>query len=76
VTLFSELVREVKELSVDTLEFIGFPQAIREIIKRLLPFKRILSTAPYFKFMTQDMKTVCQNGGFWYMSLMDGDSSL
>jgi hypothetical protein len=76
VTLFSALVREVKELSVDTLEFIGFPQAIREVVKRFLPFKRILSTAPYFKFMTQDMKTVCQNGGFWYMSLMDGDSSL
>jgi len=76
VVLISELVREVKDLSVDTLEIIGFPQAIRKIVKRLLPFKRIISNWPYFKFMTQDLKTVCQNSDFWYVSLMDGDSSL
>ncbi len=76
VVLISELVREVKDLSVDTLEIIGFPQAIRKIVKRLMPFKRIISTRPYFKFMTQDLKTVCQNSDFWYVSLMDGDSSL
>jgi len=76
LVLICELVREVKDLSVDTLEIIGFPQDIRETAKRLLPFKRIISTRPYFKFMTQDLKTVCQNSDFWYVSLMDGDSSL
>ncbi len=76
VVLISELVREVKDLSVDTLEIIGFPQAIRKIVKRHLPFKRTITTWPYFKFMTQELKTVCQNSDFWYVSLMDGDSSL
>lgn len=76
LVLISELVREAKDLSVDTLDIIGFPQAIRKIVKQLLPFKRTISTGPYFKFMTQDLNTVCQNSDFWYMSLMDGDSSL
>jgi hypothetical protein len=76
LVLICELVRDVKDLSVDTLEIIGFPQSIRKIVKRLMPFKRIISTRPYFKFMTQDLKTVCQNSDFWYVSLMDGDSSL
>jgi hypothetical protein len=76
VALVSGLSREVKELSVDTLEFIGFPKAVRNIVKRFLPFKRIIPNWPYFKFMTQNLKTVCQDSGFWYMSLMDGDSSL
>jgi len=76
VVLISELVREVKDLSVDTLEIIGFPQAIRETAKRFLPFKRTITTWPYFKFITQDLKAVCQNSDFWYVSLMDGDSSL
>jgi len=76
VVLISELVREVQDMSVDTLEIIGFPQAIRETAKRFLPFKRTITTWPYFKFMTQDLKIVCQNSGFWNMSLMDGDSSL
>jgi hypothetical protein len=76
VVLISLLVREVKDMSVDTLEIIGFPQAIRETAKRFLPFKRTITTWPYFKFMTQDLKIVCQDSGFWNMSLMDGDSSL
>jgi len=76
VVLISSLVREVKDMSVDTLEIIGFPQAIREAAKRFLPFKRTITTWPYFKFITQDLKTVCQNSDFWYVSLMDGDSSL
>ena len=76
VVLISELIREVKDLSVDTLEILGFPQDIRRIVKRLLPFKRIIPNWPYFKFMIQDLKTVCQNSDFWYVSLMDGDSSL
>ena len=76
VVLISELVREVKDLSVDTLEIIGFPQAIRETAKRFLPFKRTITTWPYFKFITQDLKAVCQNSDFWYVSLIDGDSSL
>ena len=76
VILISKLVGEVRDLKVDTLEIIGFPKAIRKIVKRFLPFKRIIPNWPYFKFRTQDMKTVCQNGVFWYMSLMDGDSSL
>jgi hypothetical protein len=74
--LISKLVGEVRDLKVDTLEIIGFPKAIRKIVKRFLPFKRIIPNWPYFKFRTQDMKTVCQSGVFWYMSLMDGDSSL
>jgi len=76
VALVSELSKDVKDLQVDTLEIIGFPQAIRKIVKRLLPFKRIIPNWPYFKFMTQDLKTVCQNSDFWYVSLIDGDSSL
>ena len=76
VVLISSLVREVKDMSVDTLEIIGFPQAIREAAKRFLPFKRTITTWPYFKFMTQDLNAVCQNSDFWYVSLMDGDSSL
>jgi len=74
--LISALVREAKDLSVDTIDIIGFPQAIRKIVKRHLPFKRIISNWPYFKFITQDLKAVCQNSDFWYVSLMDGDSSL
>ena len=76
VVLISLLVREVKDLSVDTLDIIGFPQAIRKIVKRHLPFKRTITTWPYFKFMTQDLVKACQNSDFWYVSLMDGDSSL
>jgi len=76
VVLISLLVREVRDLKVDTLEIIGFPQAIREAAKRFLPFKRTITTWPYFKFITQDLKAVCQNSDFWYVSLMDGDSSL
>ena len=76
VILISKLVGEVRDLKVDTLEIIGFPKAIRKIVKRFLPFKRIIPNWPYFKFMTQDLKTVCQNSDFWYVSLMDGDSSL
>lgn len=76
VALVSELSRDVKDLQVDTLEIIGFPKAVRNVVKRFLPFKRIIPNWPYFKFMTQDLKTVCQDSDFWYMSLMDGDSSL
>jgi len=76
VILISKLVGEVRDLKVDTLEIIGFPKAIRKIVKRFLPFKRIIPNWPFFKFMTQDLKTVCQNSDFWYVSLMDGDSSL
>jgi len=76
VVLISLLVREVRDLKVDTLEIIGFPQAIRRIVKRFLPFKRTITTWPYFKFMTQDLVKACQNSDFWYVSLMDGDSSL
>ena len=74
--LISELVREAKDLSVDTIEIIGFPQALRKIVKRLLPFKRIIPNWPYFKFMTQDLEAACHDSDFWYVSLMDGDSSL
>jgi len=76
VILISKLVGEVRDLKVDTLEIIGFPKAIREIVKRFLPFKRIIPNWPYFKFMTQDLKTACHDSNFWYVSLIDGDSSL